>query len=187
MTTDNQNKEMFEVAQSVLAYPGMENLIVDMLTPKILEVLKTQHGITAGQSNANQYSNQPSNTDQPIPFPAQQPAPGPTLQTDQVISLVQALAPYLGPMLGLTPKPAENTQNTSLNQALETYGLIEQIKVSAQDNMLNNLTQITGTLTNRTPRDPAEVLGQVAKANMNNKTEDTNYINEHENIKNETS
>ena len=43
MTQDNKNKEMFEVAQSVLAYPGMENLIVDMLTPKILEVLKTKH------------------------------------------------------------------------------------------------------------------------------------------------
>ena len=171
MTTDNKNKEMFEVAQGVLAYPGMENLIVDMLTPKILEVLKTKHGITAGQSNANQYSNQPSNTDQPIPFPTQQPAPAPALQTDQIISLVQALAPMLGPLLGLGPKPTDNTQNESLNQALQTYGLIEQIKVSAQDNLLNSLTTITGVVTNKTDRDPAEVLGQVARANMNNKKE----------------
>tara|TARA_R100001594_G_C4049563_1_gene264784 strand:- start:2850 stop:3416 length:567 start_codon:yes stop_codon:yes gene_type:complete len=187
MTQDNQDNDMREMAENFLAVPGMENLIVDILTPKILERLEdyginrqTTAGMNGGVSNN---PNQPlnPNQDQPLqypqPVPVQPPAPEvqqkQSLDANQIISLVQALLPVLGPALGLTAPASQNGSDSALANALQTYGQIEGIKVQAQNNLLENLTMLTGTLTNRTDRDPAEVMGQLAEVNLNNKTNET--------------
>ena len=181
---NNSNNEMKEMAENFLAVPGMENLIVEMLTPKIVDKLQ-DYGIKPNENPTNnqQYTEQnpPLNFAQNIPPTPVNPLPPvntpeiqqkQSLDANQLIGLVQALLPVIGPALGLTSQN-QNQDNNGLNQALQTYGQIETIKVQAQNNLLENLTMLTGTLTNRTDRDPAEVLGELAQVNLNNKPNET--------------
>ena len=180
MIEDIKPDDTLEVAKRFLDIEGMQETVINLLMPDILEQLK-QHGIEPGhqQSTNGGYNNQNTGpiVDDPIPFPTQQPLPQPQpqqkLQMEQVLSLLQVLGPYLGPLLGLTPP--QNNNSNGLVEGMKIYNEFDQIKRSGQNDILEIMATLTGSLTNRTDRDPAEVLGNLSKIQLDrNKNEGSN-------------
>ena len=183
MIEDIKPDETLEVAKRFLDIEGMQETVINLLMPDILQQLKI-HGIEPGhQQSTNGVHANGQRPDDPIPFPNEnvphqpqpqpQPQPQQKLQMDQVMSLLQVLGPYLGPLLGLTPP--QNNNSNGLVEGMKIYNEFDQIKRSGQNDILEIMATLTGSLTNRTDRDPAEVLGNLSKIQLDrNKNEGSN-------------
>ena len=88
------------------------------------------------------------------------------------MNLLQVLGPYLGPILGLTPANNDNTD--SFEKGMRIFSQYDAIKESGNREYVELISTLTGSLTNRTDRDPAEVMGQIAKTQLNNENESSN-------------
>lgn len=167
----NDNSDLINIAQNFLASDeGMQDIVIELLMPKILDSLKS-HGIEPGhqQSTNGVHNTNGQRPDDPIPFPnnpevPQQQMPQQKLQMEQVMNLLQVLGPYLGPLLGLTPQSNDNTD--SFEKGMRIFSQYDAIKESGKREYVELLSTLTGNLTNRTDRDPAEVMGQIAQIEL---------------------
>ena len=171
--------EAVKLAENFLSIEGMRDTVISVMMPTILEELK-KVGIDQRPTitNTNGVHNQ-TNTNgvDPIQFPTtqpqpQQPQPQQKLQLHQVMNLLQVLGPYLGPILGLTPANNDNTD--SFEKGMRIFSQYDAIKESGKREYVELISTLTGSLTNRTDRDPAEVMGQIAKTQLNNENESSN-------------
>lgn len=180
MTSENPDNETLKIAQRFLDVDGMQDTVISLLMPTILDELK-KVGIDQQPTvtNTNGVHNQTSpNGVDPIQFPEQNIPTPPAqvngqqkIQLDQVVNLLQVLGPFLGPLLGLTP--AQNTNTNGLQEGMKIYNEFEQIKRNGQNDILEIMSTLTGTIVNRTDRDPAEVLGNLSNIKLDRNRNET--------------
>ena len=155
MIEDIKPDETLEVAKRFLDIEGMQETVINLLMPDILQQLKI-HGIEPGhQQSTNGVHANGQRPDDPIPFPNEnvphQPQPQPQ------------------------PQPQQNNNSNGLVEGMKIYNEFDQIKRSGQNDILEIMATLTGSLTNRTDRDPAEVLGNLSKIQLDrNKNEGSN-------------
>jgi len=177
MNTENPDNETITIAENFLAIDGMQETVINLLMPSILDELK-KVGIDKRPTNTNTNGVDPIQFPTPEPQPQQprpqqpQPVPQQKVQMDQILGLLQAFAPYLknlGPLLGLAPATDNNPD--SFERGMKIFSQYDAIKESGKREYVELISTLTQNLTNRTNRDPAEVMGQIAKTELNNEND----------------